>query len=481
MISKLFKTFLLTVVLSFSVHAVDGGVESLRQSGKAFSSVAKLVSPSVVFIQVESSASVQPSGTLPFPFDEDFLKRFFGDSFHGFQPGQPLPQEKQRSVSQGSGFVFRVEDGLLADKTYIMTNSHVVEGAEKVHVTFKDGHEYEATVTGRDPQSDIAVIEIKTDKRQALALGDSAKLDVGEWVIALGNPFGLSHTLTVGVVSAIGRTSVGINDYEDFIQTDAAINPGNSGGPLVNLDGEVVGINTAIFTRSGGYMGIGFAIPINMAKVIAEQLVDKGEVLRGYLGVSIQPLTAELADAFGIEQNQGILIAEVVEDSPAAKAGLLQGDVVMTFRGQPVKDVGAFRNLISMTAPGQKEKLTLLRDGKSRDVVVTIGTRSEAEVLAKTPAQSADQLGLTVQTLNPELARQFNAKPGEGVVVTEVKRGSVAALAGIDAGTIVLQVNRKPVRTADEFSREIDRADKDKGVLLLIRSGEMQRYVLLSW
>ena len=480
-IRQLVQAFLLTIAVCFSVHALDGGVESLRQSSKAFSSVAKSVSPSVVFIQVEGQTEVPHPRSFPFPFDEDFFKRFFGESFPGTPPGHGLPQDKYRSVSQGSGFVFRVEDRLLSDKTYIMTNNHVVEDADKVSVKFNDGKEYEATITGRDPLSDIAVIEISRVKSPVLPLGDSSKLDVGEWVVAIGNPFGLSHTLTVGVVSATGRTSVGINDYEDFIQTDAAINPGNSGGPLVNLDGEVIGMNTAIFTRTGGYMGIGFAIPINMAKEIANQLIDKGEVSRGYLGISIQPLTAELAKAFKIKQNQGILVAEVIEGSAAAKAGFKQGDVIVEFRGRPVTDVGNFRNQVSLTPPGKQETITIIRDGKWHDLVVTIGERSQDEVVAKGSAQSATQLGLTVQTLTADLARQFNARAGEGVVVTEVKRGSVATMAGIKTGTIILQVDRKPVKTADEFSREINKADKDKGVLLLIRSGDMQHYVLLSW
>ncbi|MCW8923892.1 MAG: Do family serine endopeptidase [Gammaproteobacteria bacterium] len=478
---RLFYTLFLVSFICTPLHALDGAIENLRESSKAFSSVAKSVSPSVVFIQVEGSAGVHSHGSFPFPFEDDFFKRFFGDVFPDFPHGQEMPPDHYRSVSQGSGFVFRVKSGLLADKTYIMTNSHVVEGADKVSVKFMDGYEYEAEVTGRDPKSDIAVIEISTDKRQVLQLGDSSKLEVGEWVVAIGNPFGLSHTLTVGVVSATGRTSVGINDYEDFIQTDAAINPGNSGGPLVNLDAEVVGMNTAIFTRTGGYMGIGFAIPINMAKDIANQLIDKGEVSRGYLGIVIQPLTAELAEAFNIEQNQGILVAEVMEGSAAARAGLQQGDVIITFRGKPVTEVGAFRNQVSLIPPGQREKITVIRDGKQLDLMVTVGLRDSDEVIAKGPAQSAEQLGLTVQTLTADLARQFNARAGEGVVVTEVERGSVAALAGINTGTIILQVNRKPVKTADEFSREVNKADSDKGVLLLIRSGDMQRYVLLSW
>lgn len=480
---KLFPVLLLVNLVCFSAHAVDTGIEALRESGKAFSSVAKSVSPSVVFVHVEGTVSSERAAPPPFPFNEDFFRRFFGDDFPGFQsPRDYNHQPQPRIQSQGSGFVFSIKDGLLINKTYIMTNNHVVEDADSVMVKFMDGHEYQAEITGRDPQSDIAVIEINTDTRPALKLGDSSKLDVGEWVVAIGNPFGLSHTLTVGVVSAIGRTSLGINDYEDFIQTDAAINVGNSGGPLVNLAGEVIGINTAIFTRSGGYMGIGFAIPINMANQIAMQLIEKGEVSRSYLGIVIQPLTTELAKAFGLRQGEGILVAEVMEDSPADRADLQPGDVITIFRSQAVSDIGAFRNQISMTAPGTKEELTIVRDGKRKNVSVTLAAYMPETVDAKSaPAQSTNELGLTVQTLSAELAKQFNARAGEGVVVTEVERGSVAEQAGINVGTIILQVNHKSITTAEEFDREIARADKSRPVLLLIRFGEVQRYVSLDW
>ncbi|HET7687130.1 MAG TPA: trypsin-like peptidase domain-containing protein, partial [Candidatus Macondimonas sp.] len=280
---------ILLFVLSSAVHALDGGVESLRQTGKAFASVARAVSPAVVFIQVEGKASPTALRRFPSPFDEtwpfgdDLFRRFFGDRFPGFPqiPEQEMPKGERRVIGQGSGFVFAAKDGLWSDKTYILTNNHVVEDAEKIRIQFQDGREFDATITGRDPQSDVAVLEIEADGLTPLRWGDSSALEVGEWVVAIGNPFGLSHTLTVGVVSAKGRTSLGISDYEDFIQTDAAINPGNSGGPLVNLDGEVVGVNTAIFSRSGGYMGVGFAIPSNLAKAIADQLIEHGEVTRG--------------------------------------------------------------------------------------------------------------------------------------------------------------------------------------------------------
>jgi serine protease Do len=482
-------SFILLLVFVSAAHALDGGVESLRQTGKAFASVARAVSPSVVFIQVEGKASPtaisgfsSPFGQ-EFPFGDDLFKRFFGDQFSGIpqMPKQEEPKHERRAIGQGSGFVFAAKDGLMSDKTYILTNNHVVEDAEKIRVTFQDGREFDAKVTGRDPQSDVAVVEIKAGGLPSLRWGNSSDLEVGEWVVAIGNPFGLSHTLTVGVVSAKGRTSVGINDYEDFIQTDAAINPGNSGGPLVNLDGEVVGINTAIFSRSGGYMGVGFAIPSNLAKAIAYQLIEHGEVTRGYLGIVIQQLTPDLAESFGIDSAKGILVAQVSEDSPAENAGLRQGDVIVEYRGEPVTDVGSFRNQVSLTAPGSTEAVTVLRGDKRKTLQVTIGRLTEDKLIAQGSAQSADEIGLTVQTLTPQLAEQFDAKPGEGVVVTEVRPGSVAAMAGIETGSVILQVNREPVGSAADFQRAVKQAPSDKRVLLLVRKGGMQRYVALSW
>ena len=479
----------LLVLFASAAHALDGGVESLRQTSKAFASVARAVSPSVVFIQVEGKAAAATIRGLPSPFGEespfgdDLFKRFFGDQFPAIpkMPKPEIPRGERRAIGQGSGFVFATKDGLLTDKTYILTNNHVVEYAEKIRVKFQDGQEFDAEITGRDPQSDVAVIEIKTGGMPPLPMADSSKIEVGEWVVAIGNPFGLSHTLTVGVVSAKGRTSVGINDYEDFIQTDAAINPGNSGGPLVNLDGEVVGINTAIFSRSGGYMGVGFAIPSNLVKAIANQLTEHGEVTRGYLGIVIQQLTADLAESFDIESSKGILVAQVSEDSPAAKAGLRQGDVIVEFRGEPVTDVGSFRNRVSLTPPGSTETIMVLRNGKRRSLQVTIGKLTKDKLIAQGPAQSADEIGLTVQTLTPPLAEQFDTEPGEGVVVTEVRPGSIAAMAGIETGSVILQVNRETVKSAADFQHAVKQSAGDKRVLLLVRKGGMQRYVALSW
>lgn len=492
MIKKHFLPLLLLLPL-FSTHSLaqKGGIESLRETSKAFASVARQASPSVVFIQVESSregAAQAPFATPfgdEFPFGDDFFRRFFGDEFPGVprRPGPgPSPQQRPPAIGQGSGFVFSSKRSLLSETSYIITNNHVVANADKIRVTFQDGREFDAKITGTDPKSDIAVIEIKAGNLPALPLGDSANLEVGEWVVAIGNPFGLSHTLTVGVVSAKGRTSLGISDYEDFIQTDAAINPGNSGGPLVNLEGEAVGINTAIFSRSGGHMGVGFAIPINLAKSIADQLIEQGEVTRGYIGVVIQPLTSELAESFNLKTNQGILIAQVTDDSPAAKAGLKAGDIVTDYQGRSVNDIGDFRNRVALTAPGKSAQVTIIRDGKSKVIDLKIDKLGDQQIAAsQAPAQSTEELGLTVQTVTRESARQFNATPGQGVIVTEVNPGSIAAMAGIRRGTLILQVDRKAVNSADEFNRAVNQSKANKRVLLLISERGMSRYVVLQW
>ncbi len=481
---------LLLWVIALPAYGQESGVENLRNTSKAFASIARKISPSVVFIQVESSVK-NPAMQFPSPFGEnpgdpfgdDLLKRFFGDQLPNI-PQTPrqrgVPQPKQRAIGQGSGFVFKVDSGFLANKTYILTNSHVVEYADKIGVKFKNGKEYDAKVTGTDPKSDVAVIEIETGDIPALPLGDSTRLEVGEWVVAIGNPFGLSNTLTVGVVSAKGRTSIGINDYEDFIQTDAAINPGNSGGPLVNLDGQVIGINTAIFSRSGGYMGIGFAIPIDLAKAIGEQLIDKGEVVRGHLGVVIQPFTANLAKSFGIKQ-EGILVAQVAEDSPAEKAGLKQGDIIIAYQGRKVENIGEFRNHVALTTPGSQVEIIILRDGKIKTLTVKIGKQDKNMEVASGPAQSAEVVGITVQSITRQLADQYKIKQGDGVVVTNVQPGSIAAMAGIEVGSVIVQVNRKKVNNAAEFKGALRKSSGEKRVLLLVRSGDFQRYIALNW
>ncbi|MEZ5490955.1 MAG: DegQ family serine endoprotease [Gammaproteobacteria bacterium] len=466
----------LVVLFSHTAGAQDG-LESLRESSRAFASVAQQVSPSVVFIRTERAVETAQR-SFNTPFGDDFFDRFFGQPF----PGTPQqPPSQRRAEGAGSGFVFSVDTGVLNDKAYILTNNHVVEGADSIVVTFNDGREFDAQITGTDPQSDVAVIEIQGADFPALKLGDSADLEVGEWVVAIGNPFGLSHSLTVGVVSALGRTSLGISDYEDFIQTDAAINPGNSGGPLVNLDGEVIGINTAIVSRSGGYQGIGFAIPSNLASLIADQLMQSGEVSRGYLGITIQDLNADLARSFDLDSTQGILVAQVSPDSPAAAGGLEQGDIIVQYQGEDVLSVGAFRNQVSLTAPGTEARLTVIRNGQRRNLSVTIGALEGAQVASRDSVESADEVGITVQTITPELARQFDMTAVEGVVVTQVAPGSVAEQAGIQAGMIVLEVNRNRINSAEAFNRAIQDSADEQRVLLLIRTSGGQRYVVLEW
>jgi serine protease Do len=366
----------------------------------------------------------------------------------------------------------------MSDKTYIMTNNHVVDHADKITVKFQNGKEYTAKVKGTDPKSDVAILEIETDDFSALKIGSSSRLEVGEWVVAIGNPFGLSHTLTVGVVSAKGRSSVGINDYENFIQTDAAINPGNSGGPLVNLDGQVVGMNTAIFSRSGGSMGIGFAIPIDLAKNIGHQLINSGEVVRGRIGVVIQPLTSELAESFGVEQGQGIIVAQVSDDSPAKRAGIQQGDVIISYQGKKVNNVGRFRNSVSLTAPGTKADFVVLRDGKRKELAITIGKQDGDLHVADNSAQSADEIGLTVQSISSQQANQLNVKAGQGVIVTAVKPNSISAMAGIKTGAVILQANRKAMKSSADFKRAVKESRNNKSLVLLIKDSEF--HVLLS-
>ena len=466
--------FILSLTLSpGNVQAQDYGIENLRQSGKAFSSVAKKVSPAVVFIQVEKTVKNQQSMEFS-PFGDDFLKHFFGPSFPGQQRQFQVSQQQQRIVGQGSGFIIS-KDG------YILTNNHVAGDADKVTVKLKDGREFSAKTIGADPHTDVAVIKIDAKNLPIVPLGDSDKLEVGEWVVAIGNPFGLSHTLTVGVVSAKGRSSVGLADYENFIQTDAAINPGNSGGPLVDLDGRVIGINTAIFSRNGGYMGISFAIPINMVKAIKKQLVSTGHVIRGYLGIVIQDMTPELAKSFGLDDHKGILVAQVSGNSPAEKAGLKQGDVIVEFNGKTVTKVNSFRNRVALKKPGSRQKVTVLRNRKRKTLTVTIGELPNGELAAtEEPTQSLNKLGLAVQTLTPDLAKQFGLQDEKGVLITQVTQGTAAARAGIKAGTVIREVNRKPVNNAGEFKKIVAQSLKKSAVLLLIKDGQYSRYVVLN-
>ncbi|MBX6424059.1 DegQ family serine endoprotease [Thermosulfurimonas sp. F29] len=438
---------------------------------RAFAAVVKKAGPAVVFIEVEKT--VVRKEPLPFPFGP-FPFDFFGNDFmHRFFPQIPR-KFKQRGA--GSGFIVS-PDGL------IFTNNHVVEGADRVIVKLADGRTFRGKVVGRDPQSDVAVLKIKGHDLPTVPLGDSDKIQVGEWVIAIGNPFGLSHTVTVGVVSAKGRSGLGITDYEDFIQTDAAINPGNSGGPLLNLRGEVIGMNTAIFTRSGGYMGIGFAIPINIVKLVAEQLVKQGKVIRGWLGVVIQDLTPALAQEFGLESTEGALVAQVMKGSPADRGGLRQGDVIVRYNGKPVKNSSELRTFVGLTHPGTTVTLGIIREGKPMELRITIGEypkKMEMSAIAPEIQKFLEELGFRVQELTPQLAQELGYNVRRGVVISAVAPGSPAAFAELRPGLLIEEVNRHRVKSLSDFYEAIKPSLKTGRVLLLVRDQHFRRFVVLS-
>ncbi len=470
---KMIGLWLLGLMLALAAvplpaHGQEKALESLRETGKAFASVARKASPAVVFISVEKSADAgRTLGPLP-PFDDGFFPHRFGWP----QPEQPQgPQQKRRMLQgQGSGFIV-TPDG------YILTNNHVVGEADRVSVKLLDGREFTARTIGTDPPTDVAVIKIDARDLPVLPLGDSDSLEVGEWVLALGNPFGLSHTLTAGIVSAKGRSRVGITDYEDFIQTDAAINPGNSGGPLVDLSGRVVGINTAMYSRSGGYMGIGFAIPVSLARDIYTRLIDHGEVTRGYLGIMVQDLTPELARSFKVQGEQGVLVSEVVPGTPADRAGLKQGDVIVRLNREDADSVSSFRGRIALMEPGATADLTVVRDGKERFIPVTIGKMPAPERKASARSRDTDAWGLGVSDLTRDHAARYGYTGEKGVLVTAVEPGSPAARAGITQGSLIQEVNRSPVQGSSDFKKALK---GKKTLLLLVRDAQGARYVTLD-
>lgn len=464
---------------------VDKAIQNLEQSGQAFASIAKKLSPAVVSLKVEKNvANEQSFGNLPNddssnPLNDDLLKKFFGDRIpDGLRHRQAphAPQHKHAVVGQGSGFVVS-PDG------YILTNHHVVGDSSKVTVKFSDGREMNAKVVGSDSQSDVAVIKVDAKNLPTVPLGDSNKTEVGEWVLASGAPYGLTQTLTAGIVSAVGRNSVGIADYENFIQTDAAINPGNSGGPLVNLHGEVIGINTAIYSRNGGSVGLGFAIPVEIAKQVYEQILDHGNVVRGFLGVRIQALTQELAERFGLKDTHGVLVGDVQKGTPGEKAGLKQADVIVELDGKKIEEAASFRNAIAMRAPGSKVNLTVVRDGQRVGVAATLGKLPDSKATTTTATESqktTSSWGFSVQPLTADLAKKFGYEADAGVIINEVTQGSPAAEAGLESGMLIQQVNRQKVNSAEEFTAAMEKDKDAKSVMLLVTNSQGSRFVVLK-
>jgi serine protease Do len=369
---------------------------------------------------------------------------------------------------------------LVTGDGHVLTNNHVVEGARDIRVTLADGRELTAKLVGTDPKTDLAVLRLPGSGFSVLPLGDSSRVEVAEVVLAIGNPFGLSQTVTMGIVSAVGRANVGIADYEDFIQTDAAINPGNSGGALVNARGELIGINTAIVSQSGGSMGIGFAVPVNMARQVMDQLVTRGRLTRGYLGVAVQDLTPALARGLKIDADRGLLVVDVAPDGPAAQAGLQRNDVIVAVDGKPPEDAGHFRNLVAGTAPGSRLRLTILREGRERTVEVTVGELPERPPAVAAVRAPPDTPGVSVASLTPEVARRLGLPPTvRGAVVAEVRPGGLAAEAGLRPGDVVTEVNHQPVRGAEDFARAVEQA-RGQDLAVRVERGGSARYVVLE-
>ena len=474
-------TISLGFVLSLAgpVHA-QSNTESAKELSSAFSAAAKAAMPAVVSIKVEKAVEVSSMefGSArgfndPFGlFDDDLLRRFFGDRL----PPQQQTPRKYREQGQGSGFIIS-KDG------HILTNNHVVGDVDKITVELNDGRKFEnAKLTGTDPDSEVALIKIDGHDFPVLPMGNSEKIEIGDWVIAIGNPFGLNETVTVGVISAVGRSNVHIAAYEDFIQTDAAINPGNSGGPLLNLDGKVIGINTAIYSQSGGYIGIGFAIPVNMARTIQEQLKQGGKVSRGYIGVMGQNVTAEMAELLGLKDATGVLVAEVKEGSAADEAGLKVRDVILEMNDKKIESYDTFRNEIATMKPGSTIHLRVLRDRKPVELTITLGERpttvARAEPSSPEPQQS---LGLQVQNLTKDMADELGVQPGEGVVVSGVVPGSRAAEAGIQPGDVIVSVNNRNVASARELIDAVKQSQKNGKVLFLVKRGDMSQFVVVQF
>lgn len=445
-----------------SALAAPAGGAGSGQTVPDFATLAKKIGPMVVnvsTVQMRKTAENLPG------FNDDPLSQFWQRFFGGRVPRGP-----QRQGGLGSGFIID-RDGT------ILTNYHVVDGADKITVTLSEGQSFTAKVLGRDQKTDIAIIKIDAQQDlPAVSLGDSDQLEVGEWVMAIGNPFGLDHTVTAGIVSAKGR-HIGDGPYEDFIQTDASINPGNSGGPLINLRGEVVGINTAIFSQSGGNIGIGFAIPTNLVKDLLPQLKAKGKVVRGFLGTTIQKITPDIAESMGLKQANGALVADVAKDGPAERAGIKTGDVIVAFDGKEIKDSTDLPLQVARLAPGKRVQVKILREGKELTLPITVGEFKDSEVVA---SGETGELGLTVEKVTPELAEELGLKRAEGLVITEVKPGSAAEDGGLQTGDVITEINRHPVSTTADFRRETAKAGKGQSVLFLVRRGQGSLFLALK-
>ena len=440
---------------------------------EAFQLSAKAIHPSVV--SIASVRKIRATRRARSDLPEEF-RRFFGgeDPFERFGPAPDRDLEQQ---GMGSGVIVS-EDG------YIVTNNHVIEGADELTVIMHDRRQLKAEVIGRDKDTDVAVLKIKSQGLVAAPFGNSDSVEVGQWVLAIGTPMNLRQSVTAGIISATGR-AVGITGggFEDFLQTDAAINPGNSGGPLVNLQGEVIGINTAIASRTGGFMGIGFAIHANMVRWVMDQIVKQGKVVRGRIGAVVSDVSDDVGEKLGYNSTNGALIQDVVADGPAARAGLEPGDIVTSYQGQEVKSSNQFRNSVAATPPGTRAEVSIFRNGATKSLKVEIGELDGKQLAVNgrddIESESGNNLGITAQALTPEIARQLGLSDTRGVVVAQVEPGSLGQRADVQAGDVILSVNRKPVTNLNEYREALKASSLDKGILLQVRHEGISRFIVL--
>lgn len=464
-----------SLVFPFASYAAAPAV--LKQLDDAFVQVAEKVKPAVVNISSTKKEAVSSSDGSqemdPF-FKNHPFKDFFGDEFFKRFKKGPGEGKGIQPHGMGSGVIVSPE-GL------ILTNAHVVKDADEIKVTVSDKRSYDAKVVGIDVESDIAVVKIDATGLPIATLGDSGKLQVGEIVFAIGNPFGLNRTVTSGIVSATGRTNVGIIDYEDFIQTDAAINPGNSGGPLVNIDGEVIGINTAIASRSGGYQGIGFAIPSSSAKLIMDDLVKEGKVKRGLLGVNIQDMNEALSKSFGRKDSEGALVSQVVEGSPAEKAGIKAGDIILKFNDNIVKGAAHLKNLVGKEKPGASANMSVYRDNKTLEIPVKIAERTQKALASSgatdSPGETSNDLGIQIEKVPASVSSKMGLKDGEGLLVKDIASDGAGAKIGLRAGDVILEIDGTAVSGMDEFKKAVTTAKKNKVIRLMIQRGSAKIFL----
>jgi len=446
----------------FASYAAVNDSEAMAGFPQSFAGLAKQVSPAVVNISTTSTVTVPENPFKQFfGQHDDLFGNFYGQFFNN------MPDRKMKQHSLGSGFIVDKEG-------YIITNNHVVDSADKIVVKLSDGRESPATVIGRDDKTDLALIKVSSSVKDlpALTLGNSDTMQVGDWVLAVGNPFGLEHTVTQGIISASGRV-IGSGPYDNFLQTDAPINPGNSGGPLVNMKGEVIGINAAIVAAG---QGIGFAIPSNTAKAVIVQLREKGKVVRGWIGVSIQAVTPDLASAFGLKEPTGALVADVIAGGPAEKGGIKQGDIITHFDGKKVKSSSDIPWLVAETPVGKIVEVSVLRQGKEVDLKVKVEEMKgqKAEMQAE---NFKKDYGLTVDNIKPEWRNKYNITVTAGVVVTDVVSGSPAEDAGIMPGDVIREVNKEPVKNLDDYQKGMEKSGHGKAVLFLLNRGDQVFFV----